>query len=58
LKLAFFTVRHDEKPAALVHLVRELIPAEQQTIVFVSTKHHVEFLYELMKSEGIEISVR
>lgn len=58
LKLAFFTVRHDEKPAALVHLVRELIPADQQTIVFVSTKHHCEYLFELMKTEGIDMSVR
>lgn len=57
LQLSFFTVRHDEKPAALVHLVREVIPAEQQTIVFVATKHHVEFLYELLKTEGIDISV-
>ncbi|KAL3680282.1 hypothetical protein R1sor_023238 [Riccia sorocarpa] len=57
LKLAIFTVRHEEKPAALLYLVRELIPSEQQTIIFVSTKHHVEFLYELLKSEGVELSV-
>ncbi|CAK9231670.1 unnamed protein product [Sphagnum troendelagicum] len=57
LKLSFLTLRHDEKPAALLYLVRDLIPAHQQTIVFVSTKHHVEFLFELMKSEGIDLSV-
>ncbi|KAL2612800.1 hypothetical protein R1flu_024492 [Riccia fluitans] len=57
LKLVIFTVRNDEKPAALVYIVRELIPANQQTIIFVSTKHHVEFLHELFKSEGIELSV-
>lgn len=44
LSLAFFTVRQDDKPAALLHLLRETIPAGQQTIVFASTKHHVEFL--------------
>ncbi|KAJ7518014.1 hypothetical protein O6H91_21G050900 [Diphasiastrum complanatum] len=57
LKLQFFTFRQEEKPAALVHLIGELIPSDQQTIIFVSTKHHVEFLYEVLKSRGIDISV-
>ncbi|BBN17990.1 ATP-dependent RNA helicase DDX54/DBP10 [Marchantia polymorpha subsp. ruderalis] len=57
LKLAIFTLRNDEKPAALLYLIRDLIPQDQQTIIFVSTKHHVEFLNELLKSEGINLSV-
>ncbi|CAM6101614.1 unnamed protein product [Calypogeia fissa] len=57
LKLAVFTLRNDEKPAALVYLVRDFIPADQQTIIFVSTKHHVEYLFELLKAEGIDLSV-
>ncbi|MCO5554546.1 hypothetical protein L7F22_008076 [Adiantum nelumboides] len=57
LKLAFFTMRHDEKPAALIYLIREHIWPDQQTLIFVSTKHHVEFLQELMRREGLELSV-
>ncbi|XP_030934393.1 putative DEAD-box ATP-dependent RNA helicase 29 isoform X1 [Quercus lobata] len=57
LKLAFFTVRHEEKHAALLYLIREQITSDQQTLIFVSTKHHVEFLNTLFREEGIEPSV-
>lgn len=57
LKLSFFTVRPEEKCAALLYLVREQIGSEQQTLIFVATKHHVEFLNELFKEEGIEMSL-
>ncbi|EFJ35983.1 hypothetical protein SELMODRAFT_438217 [Selaginella moellendorffii] len=57
LKLAFFTMRKEEKLACLVHLLREVVSSEQQTVVFVSTKHHVEFLFEVLKSEGIDLAV-
>ncbi|KAH7291109.1 hypothetical protein KP509_29G000900 [Ceratopteris richardii] len=57
LKLAFFTLRHEEKPAALIYMLREHISSDKQTLIFVSTKHHVEFLQELMRKEGLELSV-
>lgn len=57
LKLAFFTLRQDEKYAALLYLIREHIGSDQQTLIFVSTKHHVEFLNVLFRHEGIEPSV-
>ncbi|KAF9599739.1 hypothetical protein IFM89_001685 [Coptis chinensis] len=57
LKLTFFTLRHEEKHAALLYLVREQISSDEQTLIFVSTKHHVEFLNTLFKEEGIEPSV-
>ncbi|KAI3417620.1 RNA helicase [Psidium guajava] len=57
LKLAFFILRQEEKHAALLYLVREHISSEQQTLIFVSTKHHVEFLNGLFREEGIEPSV-
>ncbi|KAF4356342.1 hypothetical protein G4B88_001217 [Cannabis sativa] len=57
LKLAFFTLRHEEKNAALLYLVREQIGSDEQTLIFVSTKHHVEFLNMLFREEGIEPSV-
>ncbi|XP_022147370.1 putative DEAD-box ATP-dependent RNA helicase 29 [Momordica charantia] len=57
LKLVFFTLRQEEKNAALLYLIREHISADQQSLIFVSTKHHVEFLNVLFREEGIEPSV-
>ncbi|KAF3440128.1 hypothetical protein FNV43_RR18406 [Rhamnella rubrinervis] len=57
LKLMFFTLRQEEKHAALLYLIREQISSGEQTLIFVSTKHHVEFLNVLFKEEGIEPSV-
>lgn len=57
LKVTFFTLRQEEKHAALLHLIREQISSDQQTLIFVSTKHHVEFLNILFREEGIEPSV-
>ncbi|KHN24572.1 Putative DEAD-box ATP-dependent RNA helicase 29 [Glycine soja] len=57
LKLAFFTLRQEEKYSALLYLIREHIGSDQQTLIFVSTKHHVEFLNLLFREEGIEPSV-
>ncbi|KAM7253372.1 hypothetical protein ACFE04_025990 [Oxalis oulophora] len=53
LSLAFFTLRHEEKHAALLYLVREHISSDEQTLIFVATKHHVEFLNILFREEGI-----
>lgn len=57
LKLLFFTLRQEEKSAALLYLIREQIGSGEQTLIFVSTKHHVEFLNLLFREEGIEPSV-
>ncbi|KAK4345074.1 hypothetical protein RND71_035250 [Anisodus tanguticus] len=57
LKVAFFTLRQEEKHAALLYLIREQITSDQQTLIFVSTKYHVEFLNILLREEGIEPSV-
>ncbi|GMI78353.1 DEAD-box RNA helicase 29 [Hibiscus trionum] len=57
LKLVFFTLRQEEKHAALLYLARDHISSDEQTLIFVSTKHHVEFLNVLFREEGIEPSV-
>ncbi|CAM9191437.1 unnamed protein product, partial [Discosporangium mesarthrocarpum] len=57
LSLAFFTCRSDDKPAALLFLLREVIPPEDMTIVFLATRHHVEFLHELLHESGVDSSV-
>ncbi|KAJ6681573.1 ATP-DEPENDENT RNA HELICASE RHLE-RELATED [Salix koriyanagi] len=57
LKTVFFTLRQEEKYAALIYMIRDHISSDQQTLIFVSTKHHVEFLNVLFREEGIQTSV-
>ncbi|XP_056146578.1 ATP-dependent RNA helicase DDX54 [Lampris incognitus] len=54
LKLSFFYLRTDDKPALLLHLLRNVVKPQEQTVVFAATKHHVEYLKELLSSEGVE----
>ncbi|NXY25852.1 DDX54 helicase, partial [Atrichornis clamosus] len=53
LKLAFFHVRGDNKPAVLLHLLRSVVKPQDQTVIFVATKHHTEYLKELLTAQGI-----
>ena len=54
LSVAFFKVRPHEKAAALVILLQSVLPRDQQTIVFASTRHHVEMLHELLQKAGLD----
>ncbi|XP_013884115.1 ATP-dependent RNA helicase DDX54 [Austrofundulus limnaeus] len=54
IKLAFFHLRVDDKPALLLHLLRNVVKPQEQTVVFAATKHHVEYLKELLSTENIE----
>lgn len=56
LKMTFFTVRSNDKPALFLYMIREFIPTDEQTIVFAATRHHVELLHELLKANHIESS--
>lgn len=56
LKMTFFTVRSNDKAALFLYMIREFIPKDDQTIVFAATRHHVEFLHELLKANHIESS--
>jgi ATP-dependent RNA helicase DDX54/DBP10 len=49
LGLAFFTSKREEKPAALLWVLRNLVPSDQQAIVFVATRHHSEFIATLLQ---------
>ncbi|XP_037672539.1 ATP-dependent RNA helicase DDX54 [Choloepus didactylus] len=53
LKTAFFHVREDAKPAALLHLLRNVVRPQDQTVVFVATKHHAEYLSELLAAQRV-----
>lgn len=46
-QLSFFHLRMDDKPALLLHLLRNVAKPQEQTVVFVATKHHVEYLKEV-----------
>ena len=45
--------RHEDKAAALLWLLREVIPPDSPTLVFAATRHHVEFLHTLLSREGL-----
>eukprot|EP01132_Coremiostelium_polycephalum_P006595 gene6595-8163_t len=53
LSLSFYTLRQEEKFGVLLYLLRELIDPGQLTMVFTSTKYHVEFLQILLERSGI-----
>lgn len=37
----------DDKAALLLHLLRNVVKPQEQTVVFAATKHHVEYLKEV-----------
>lgn len=47
-------IREEDKPAALMHLLTCVVPREEQTLVFTSTRHHVEFLSTLLQRESVQ----
>jgi ATP-dependent RNA helicase DDX54/DBP10 len=52
LSLSFIVVRMDEKVALLMHMLQNQIPKDEQAIIFVSTKYHVDYLYKLASVAG------
>ncbi|XP_033979253.1 ATP-dependent RNA helicase DDX54 isoform X1 [Trematomus bernacchii] len=54
IKLSFFHIRVDDKQALLLHMLRNIVKPQEQTVVFVATRHHVEYIKELLTLEGIE----
>lgn len=52
--MAYFLVRKEEKYSALIYVLRELITRNEQSIIFASTKHHCDFIYELLNQYAIE----
>jgi ATP-dependent RNA helicase DDX54/DBP10 len=56
LALAFFAVRPTEKPAALLWLMQTVVQPAEQAIVFVATRHHVDFVATLLGKVGIAVS--
>ncbi|CAG9856383.1 unnamed protein product [Phyllotreta striolata] len=49
----YFSIRAEEKLAALLVLLKSHIDLKQQTIIFAATKHHVEYLHMVLDKVGI-----
>ncbi|XP_053443868.1 ATP-dependent RNA helicase DDX54 isoform X1 [Nycticebus coucang] len=56
LKTSFFLVREDTKGAVLLYLLRHVVRPQDQTVVFVATKHHAEYLTELLMAQHVSCS--
>lgn len=68
LKMAYFQCRIEDKLAITIYLLNDIIksvrnPADKpydqrltQTLIFVATKHHVEFLRDLLDKLGYNVS--
>mmetsp|Transcript_8890 Transcript_8890/g.1278 ORF Transcript_8890/g.1278 Transcript_8890/m.1278 type:complete len:101 (+) Transcript_8890:541-843(+) len=59
LELKFFYVRNEDKEAVLMHLLFSIIGIEQKSplvLVFVATKHHVEYLEFLLQHTKIPVA--
>ncbi len=54
LRLAFFRCRPAGRQAVLLHLLENVIPREQQAVVFCATRHHVEYLHLLLQVAGVQ----
>ncbi|EFA83270.1 putative RNA helicase [Heterostelium album PN500] len=57
LALSFYTIRHDEKLAVLLYLLKEVIEDKQPTIIFTATKYHVEYLQIFLKQAKIDSTI-
>lgn len=49
LRLSYFNVRSQDKFAALLYILRRLVREDEQTIIFACTRHHCEFLRDLLE---------
>jgi len=54
LTLSFLCCRKEEKIGALVYLLSTLIEMGKLTIVFTATRHHVEYLQQILAATGVE----
>ena len=50
LQLSFLQCRSDDRLSLLLYLLKHVIQPEQQTVVFVATKHHAEYLNMVSKA--------
>jgi ATP-dependent RNA helicase DDX54/DBP10 len=51
--MQFFSARREDKVPLLVHILKNVVGQDKLTVVFVATKHHVEFLADYLTLENI-----
>eukprot|EP00124_Ichthyophonus_hoferi_P000789 Ihof_evm16s32 gene=Ihof_evmTU16s32 len=54
LKMSYYAVRPLDKIAVLLYLLKTKVQESQLTVVFVATRHHVDYLLQILKLAGIE----
>ena len=52
----FLCVLPSSSPAVLLYLLRSVVSPSDQTVVFTATRHHVDYLNELLSCAGIQCS--
>ena len=52
--MSFLCCRTEEKIGALIYLLSTFIEEGKMTIVFTATRHHVEYLQEILRLAGVE----
>ncbi|CAJ1400564.1 unnamed protein product [Effrenium voratum] len=57
LDLWYLFARKDEKIPAAISILRRFHQDEKTTIMFVATKHHVEFFGELLQQQGLPAAI-
>ncbi|EFO19598.1 DEAD/DEAH box helicase [Loa loa] len=57
LSMVFLYCRSDDKLAAFIHLAREVVAGNEQTVVFCATMKHVEYLAAVAEKAGIDCVV-
>ena len=53
LRTTFLAVRSEVKAAVLLHILQSVVSGDEQTMVFAPTKHHVEYLREVLWPKSI-----
>jgi len=53
LKMAYVGCRSEDKIAVLLHLLKCIVKPNELTIIFLATKHHIEYLAMILEKAGI-----
>lgn len=54
LQTQYLLCRRQDKTGALVNLLQEVVGLDKMTVIFVSTKHHAEYISNLLLAAGIQ----
>lgn len=55
LKMTFFYLRSELKESLLINMLKTQLPQGSKTLIYASTKHHVEYLKSLLNKAGLNV---